>query len=79
MNRNDLLKRICRNGTGLVERYLPTNAPAELEGVIRDRRHDIDKDAFFMFMSVRALLREGGMASCESDREAGQIMALLHT
>ncbi|AFQ51901.1 hypothetical protein GEM_5517 [Burkholderia cepacia GG4] len=30
-----------------------------------------------MFFSIRAMLRKGGMASCESDHEAGQIIALL--
>lgn len=48
-----------------------------MDGVILDRRHEIDEDAFLMFFSIRALLRKGGMASCESDQEAGQIMALL--
>lgn len=31
-----------------------------------------------MFVSIRALLRKGGTASCDSDREAGEIMALLN-
>ncbi len=48
-----------------------------MDGVILDRRHEIDEDAFLMFLSIRALLCKGEMASCESDQEAGQIMALL--
>jgi hypothetical protein len=46
--------------------------------VIRDGRHEVDSDAYLMFVSIRALLRKGGMASCDSDRQAGQIMALLN-
>jgi hypothetical protein len=79
MGRNDLLERIRRNGSGLVDQFLPSGAQAELNGLIRDRRHEIDADAFLMFVSIRALLRERGMAGCESDREAGQIMAMLTT
>lgn len=78
-NRNDLLKRIRHNGAALVDQFLPSGAEAELEGVLRDRHHEVDAEAFLMFVSVRALLRERGMASCESDREAGQIMAMLAT
>ena len=77
MNRNDLLKRIRHNGSGVIEQFLPSDARAELNDVIHDRRHEVDTDTFLMFMSVRALLRERGMPSCESDQEAGQIMALL--
>lgn len=32
-----------------------------------------------MFMSIRALLCERGMADIESDCEAGRIMAMLNT
>jgi hypothetical protein len=32
-----------------------------------------------MFMSIRALLCERGMAHIESDCEAGRIMAMLNT
>jgi len=79
MQRNDLLERIRRNGSGLVDQFLPPGAQAELDSVIRDHRHEVDADAFLMFVSIRALLRERGMASCESDCEAGQIMAMLST
>lgn len=79
MERNDLLKRIRRNGAGIVDQFLPADAQAELDNVIHDRRHEVDADAFLMFVSIRALLSKRGMASCESDREAGQIMAMLST
>jgi hypothetical protein len=78
MNRTDLLTRIQRDGSRIVDRFLPLGARAELEGVIRDGRHEVDSDAYLMFVSIRALLRKDGMASCDSDREAGQIMALLN-
>ncbi|WP_222941094.1 hypothetical protein, partial [Pantoea agglomerans] len=77
MTRKDLLKWIRRDGSGVIEQFLPYDARAEMDGVILDRRHEIDEDAFLMFFSIRALLRKGGMASYESDQEAGQIMALL--
>ncbi|SMG14098.1 hypothetical protein [Paraburkholderia susongensis] len=78
MDRTDLLKRIRRDGLGIVDGFLPLGARADLEGVIRDGRHEVDSDAYLMFVSIRALLRNDGMASCDSDREAGQIMALLN-
>jgi len=77
MNRKDLLKLIRHDGPAVVEAFLPLDARAELNDVIRDRRHEIDEDAFLMFVSIRAILRKDGMASRESDKEAGQIMALL--
>ena len=78
MDRSNVLSWIQRDGSGLVDRFLPSGARAELEGVIRDGRHEVDADAYLMFISVRALLRKDGMAICDSDREAGQIMALLN-
>jgi hypothetical protein len=78
MDRNDLLEWIRRDGSGVVDRFLPLAARAELEGVIRDGRHEVDSDAYLMFVSIRALLSKDGIASCESDRQAGQIMALLN-
>jgi hypothetical protein len=78
MNRDDLMNWIRRNGSGVVDEFLPSGAQAELDGIMHDRRHEVDQGAFLMFMSIRALLCERGMASCESDREAGQIMAMLH-
>ncbi|KXU91171.1 hypothetical protein CI15_00880 [Paraburkholderia monticola] len=78
MSRTDLLMWIQRDGSSIVGRFLPLGARAELDGVIRDGRHEVDSDAYLMFVSIRALLRKGGMASCDSDREAGQIMALLN-
>ncbi|RKP43387.1 hypothetical protein [Trinickia fusca] len=78
MDRADLLRWIRCDGSGIVDRFLPLGARAELEGVIRDGRHEVDADAYLMFVSIRALLCKDGMTSCESDREAGQIMALLN-
>lgn len=78
MNRGDLLKRIRVNGLDVVDEYLPSDANAELENLIGDRRHEVNTEAFLMFVSVRAMLHGSGMASCESDCEAGQIMALLN-
>ncbi|MBP0596307.1 hypothetical protein J8I87_43380 [Paraburkholderia sp. LEh10] len=78
MTRSDLLDRIRRDRSGIVERFLPVDVCAELESVVRDGRHEVNADALMMFMSIRALLREDGMASCESDGEASQIMALLN-
>ncbi|MGF6674237.1 hypothetical protein [Paraburkholderia tuberum] len=79
MERNDLLKWIRCNGDDIVDQFLPPGARGELDSLIHDRRHEIDAGAFLMFMSIRTLLCERGMASCESDREAGQIMAMLST
>ena len=78
MNRDELLNTIRRDGSGIVDEFLPSGAQAELDGVIDDRRHEVNTDAFLMFVSIRALLRERGMTSCESDREAGLIMAMLN-
>lgn len=77
MRTSELLNLIRREGAGIVERSLPREARDELERIIRDGRHEVDTDAYLMFMSIRALLREDGMASFESDREAGRVMALL--
>lgn len=78
MGRTELLKWIRQDGSNIVDRFLPLEARAELDGVIHDGRHEVDADAYLMFVSVRALLRKDGMASYDSDREAGQIMALLN-
>jgi hypothetical protein len=78
MNRCDLLERIRVNGLDVVDEFLPSDANAELEGLIGDRRHEVNAQEFLMFVSVRALLHRSGMASCESDCEVGQIMALLN-
>lgn len=78
MDRSDLLDRIRVNGRDIIDEFLPSGANAELEGLIGERRHEINAEAFLMFVSVRALLRGSGMPSCESDSEAGQIMALLN-
>ncbi|MGF6657778.1 hypothetical protein OKW34_008368 [Paraburkholderia youngii] len=77
MQRNDLLKWIRCNGSGIVDQFLSPGAETGLDSVIHDRRHEVDADSFQMFVSIRALLREHGMASCESDYEAGQIIARL--
>ncbi|OLL30068.1 hypothetical protein BTH42_19120 [Burkholderia sp. SRS-W-2-2016] len=79
MDRSELLKWIRRDGSGLIDRFLPSGALAELEDVILNGRHEVDADAYLMFVSISALLRKDGMASCDSDREAGRIMALLNT
>jgi hypothetical protein len=79
MDRHALVEWIRHNGSSFVDQFLPVGALAELESVIRDCRHEVDKDAFLMFASIRALLCKSGMTSCESEREAGQIMALLKT
>jgi hypothetical protein len=78
MDRTELLKWIRRDSSSLVDRFLPLDARAELDDVIHDGRHEVDADAYMMFVSVRALLRKDGMANYDSDREAGQIMALLN-
>ncbi|RQZ81332.1 hypothetical protein DF053_32020 [Burkholderia cepacia] len=77
MNRNDLLTGIQRDGSGVIEQFIPYDVRAEMDGVILDRLHEIDEDAFLMFFSIRALLRKGGTVSREPDQEAGRIMARL--
>lgn len=52
-----------------VPNWIASSAPAHRE---------VDAHAWLMFMSVRALLRNGGMPRCESDCEAGHVMALLN-
>lgn len=74
MFRSDLLKCIRHDGPRVVEQVLPSDARAELNGTIRDRRHKIDENAFLMFVSIRAVLRESEMVSCELNLEVGQIM-----
>ncbi|MCP3718302.1 hypothetical protein [Paraburkholderia sp. CNPSo 3281] len=78
MNRDDLLRRIQVRGREIVDEYLPSDANVDLDNLIGDHRHEVDADAYRMFVSVRALLHDSGMSSCESDCEAGQIMALLN-
>ncbi|MCG5076380.1 MULTISPECIES: hypothetical protein [Paraburkholderia] len=78
MNRNDLLRRIQVCGRDIIDEFLPSDANDDLDTLIGDRRHEVDAQAYRMFVSVRALLCESGMPSCESDCEAGQIMALLN-
>lgn len=78
MDRSDLLRWIRRDGSGIVDLFRPSGARAELEDVILDGRHEVDVDAYLMFMSIRALLRKDGMANGDADLEAGQITALLN-
>lgn len=52
MDRMDLLKWVRRDGPGIVDRFLPSGARAELDGVIRDGRHEIDENAYLMFVSI---------------------------
>ena len=49
-----------------------------LDSVIGDGRNEVDAHTLLMFMSIRAPLRNGGMPGCESDYEAGHVMALLN-
>lgn len=78
MGRNELLDLIRQDGTGIIDRFLPSGARAELERAIRDSHRNVDADAWLMFMSIRALLRNRGMPSCESDWEASHLMVLLN-
>jgi hypothetical protein len=77
MKRNDLLTLIQDDGRAVVEQFLPQDAAAGLLGILRARREEVNSNEFLMFSAIRELLQRGGMASCESDQEAGQIMALL--
>ena len=77
MRRNELLDLIRHDGAGIIDRFLPSGARAELDSVIGAGHREVDAHAWLMFMSVRALLRNGGMPRCESDCEAGHVMALL--
>ncbi|MCP3708676.1 hypothetical protein M3I54_17030 [Paraburkholderia sp. CNPSo 3274] len=79
MNRSGLLECLRSNARDIIEEFLPPGANAELECLIGEHRHEIDAQAFLIFVSVRALLRESGLPSCELDCEAGQIMALLNS
>lgn len=78
MRRNELLELIRHHGAGIIDRFLPSGARAELDSVIRAGHREVDAHAWLMFMSVRALLCNGGMPRCESDCEAGHVMALLN-
>ena len=77
MNRDELLQRIRVNGLDVIAEFLPAGPDGELKGLMGAHRHEVHAEAFRMFLSVRALLRENGMPSVESDCEAGQIMARL--
>ncbi|MEX4001562.1 hypothetical protein AB4Y38_21970 [Paraburkholderia sp. EG285A] len=79
MNRNDLLRRIQVRGRDIIDEFFPSDANADLDSLIGDRRHEVDPEAYRMFVAVRTLLRESGMPGCEADCEAGQIMALLNS
>ncbi|MFP3794719.1 hypothetical protein [Paraburkholderia sp. SIMBA_027] len=79
MDRTELLEQIRRDAPSIVDGFLPLDAQAELDQVIRDGHHEVDTKAYLMFMSVRAMLRKAGMPSFDSDSEAAQIMALLKT
>lgn len=79
MDRTQLLERIRTHGREMVDEFLPSGANRELEELIGERRHEINADAYRVFVSLRALLRNHGVAGCESDSEAGQIMALLNS
>ncbi|TDG03698.1 hypothetical protein E1N52_33510 [Paraburkholderia guartelaensis] len=79
MDRTELLEQIRRNAPSIVAGFLPLGAQTELDRVIRDGRHEVDTNAYLMFVSLRAMLRKAGMPSFDSDSEAAQIMALLKT
>lgn len=78
MRRNELLELIRHHGAGIIDRFLPSGARPELDSVIGDGHSEVDAQTWLMFMSVRALLCNGGMPRCESDCEAGHVMALLN-
>jgi len=79
MNRAQLLEQIRTHGRELVDEFLPSSANIDLEALIGERRHEVDADAYRLFVSVRAILCEEGMHRCETATEAGQIMALLNS
>lgn len=79
MNRDDLLERIRVCGRDIVDEFLPEDANVDLDNLIGDHRHEVDADAYRLFVSLRALLRDSGMSSCESDCEAGQVLALFYS
>ncbi|MBB3258487.1 hypothetical protein F4827_003355 [Paraburkholderia bannensis] len=79
MDRIHLLEQIRIRARELVEEFLPSSANLDLEAIIGERRQEVDADAYRLFVSVRAILREEGMPDCETATEAGQIMALLNS
>lgn len=78
MNRDDLVEQLRNRGSDLIRRNLPRDARDKLDALISDRHYEVDTQAFMTFSSVRALLHEGGMSVCESDREAAQVLAHLN-
>lgn len=78
MSRDELVNYLRRGGTDLVRLHLPCDARKKLDTLISDGRYQVDTEAYLVFSSVRALLRSGGMPDCESDRDAGQVIAHLN-
>jgi hypothetical protein len=78
MSRDELVDYLKRGRTDLVLLHLPCDARKKLEALISDQRYEVDSEAYLVFSSVRALLRSHGMSDCESDREAGQVIAHLN-
>lgn len=79
MDKTELFNRIRRDGSDLIDEFLPAGAQAQLEFVIEDGRQQVDADAFLMFVSVRAALRKRGMSEHASDCEAACMMAQLNS
>lgn len=78
MSRDELVDYVRRGGTDLVRLHLPCDARKNLDALLSDQRYRVDTEAYLVFSSIRALLRSGGMPDCESDREAGQVIAHLN-
>ncbi|HTJ92089.1 MAG TPA: hypothetical protein VL424_03140 [Pararobbsia sp.] len=78
MSRDDLVEQLKAGEPDLIWQHLPSDAREKLDAVLSDQRYEVDARAFLMFSSVRALLRADGMTSCESDLEAGRVIAHLN-
>lgn len=78
MDRIQLVQRLRTHGREFVHEFLPMDADAELAELIVGHRHEVDADAYRIFMSIRALLQKHGMPGCASDCEAGKVMALFN-
>ena len=78
MDRIQLVQRLRTHGREFVHEFLPVDANTELAALVDGRRQEVDADAYRIFMSIRALLQQHGMPGCESDCEAGKVMALFN-
>lgn len=78
MDRVKLLELVRTHGRELVDEFLPPGANCKLEELINERRLEVDVNAYRVFVSLGALLQnQHGVRGCESNAEAGKIMALL--